>query len=762
MVSHVSEFALSNAKQVRLLLTEFESEVDIDTTSLSELTAYCIVRSSAFRELIALCGQKFPQYCLPADPIEKIAGAIIGQRISEDVPLLNELISGPFDADKLDYMPRDAYMCGVPAVTDIPRLIQKVRAVSVEGKHLPFELKQQLYDKEGRPAYTITGIAFSGARTIDELLLGRIFLFDKLYRHQKVRAVQSMVAAIFDNVRDFIAPIPSMAPYQMTDAELFHLTEHALAGMAGRGLTEEERKRARVACDLSTRLRERRLFVRAFAFGQNMPTDPYKADPDHWNGLLRAMADVKNPVRRNEFASKVVAELKRLLDVLREEGDVHEEFVEADVLEHVESYVRVDSPQGAPAPDDHPYLVTDNRVIRFKVEYAETMGWTEAYLTTRDISYVFTVEELAPYVFLAAEKMLRSEYGARVPKSMLSAARQSPDDIEGLKRRLVSLGYYEKDHGDLLPVPLRLQRLDAADVIDGVVMRLQGYEGPVRLGQPLGKLSLNQRDRVVDWLKQFDNDDDINSALEMVQKVRLVGRREVVVSLRNMFETDEGRRLLPGSVCPFGEPKDSSSIVTYYVSDLAEDFDLRTHLLHDALLLDRPLIFADDIIGSGRQSVTIVESWLGIDPTYDLHEERREPLSGDLLDRLREREMLFVYACGSPEGKALFQDRLNALGLNATVHVGITDLPQAFPPVAGEDDVTARFRERCAEIGREVLLSQGRPLEWVEGRKLGYGNEAFLVIFPYNTPAQTITCLWAEGVVEGRPWLALYRRRKKA
>lgn len=116
-------------------------------------------------------------------------------------------------------------------------------------------------------------------------------------------------------------------------------------------------------------------------------------------------------------------------------------------------------------------------------------------------------------------------------------------------------------------------------MIDGVVMRLQGYEGPVRLGQPLGKLSLNQRDRVVDWLKQFDNDDDIDSALQMVQKVRLVGRREVVVSLRNMFETDEGRRFLPGSVCPFGEPKDSSSIVTYYVSDLGEDFDLRTHLL---------------------------------------------------------------------------------------------------------------------------------------------------------------------------------------
>jgi deoxynucleoside triphosphate triphosphohydrolase SAMHD1 len=53
----------------------------------------------------------------------------------------------------------------------------------------------------------------SGERTLDELVFGQTLLFDKLYRHQKVRAAEAMVAAILDQIAAlsdsgaFLAPL---------------------------------------------------------------------------------------------------------------------------------------------------------------------------------------------------------------------------------------------------------------------------------------------------------------------------------------------------------------------------------------------------------------------------------------------------------------------------------------------------------------------------------------------------------------------------
>ena len=88
---------------------------------------------------------------LPAEPelAERLSNLIVGKSTHNSMPLLHELISGPFDADKLDYMLRDASMCGVPIVTDVDRLIQKVRAVRLDAHNLPRELAHVV--PEGSP-----------------------------------------------------------------------------------------------------------------------------------------------------------------------------------------------------------------------------------------------------------------------------------------------------------------------------------------------------------------------------------------------------------------------------------------------------------------------------------------------------------------------------------------------------------------------------------------------------------------------------------
>src|SRR5205814_1421508 len=108
---------------------------------------------------------------------------------------------------------------------------------------------------------------------------------------------------------------------------------------------------------------------------------------------------------------------------------------------------------------------------------AEAPGWTNAYLLTRDLGYVFTTSELAPYLFLAAERVFREQYAIRTPNSMYGYAKQDDGRIEGLKRTLDERGHYASAPADLRPPPERLRRGDVAGRLAALVERLVGYQG---------------------------------------------------------------------------------------------------------------------------------------------------------------------------------------------------------------------------------------------------------------------------------------------
>lgn len=109
---------------------------------------------------------------------------------------------------------------------------------------------------------------------------------------------------------------------------------------------------------------------------------------------------------------------------------------------------------------------------------------------------------------------------------------------------------------------------------------------------------------------------------------------------------------------------------------------------------------------------------------------------------------------------------MQGANLRCTVHVGMTDekLPRLCDLSFSESQVNeSEFCELCRRIGVSLLLNPGleHDEQWAQARSLGYGNRANLVIFPYNTPAQTLTCLWADGIYDGIPWTPLFPRRRK-
>jgi HD superfamily phosphohydrolase len=749
VMSHVSENALLNFRATRQLLRQFSKEVEREQRKVSELAAHDMIGSPAFADLLAHVQRVSGDHGLPAEAPSLMQRAIVGQQVTPSVPLLHELISGPFDADKLDYMTRDARMSGVPVVTDIARLVQKVRGRQLPTAKVPEEIQQSIPAQQ--ETCVVTGIALSGGRTLDELVFGQTLLFDKLYRHQKVRAAEAMVAAIFDQIAELASGGELLAPYALVDAELIHLDTRAVERLAGRALKDDEQGRAEVAVDIARRLQERRLFRSAYAFAQNMPLDPYRSDERHRSGLVALTRRARKPHDRGRLVDHIAAEVRTILSLLGDEA-----LLQAIPGDDLTPYIWVDPPNARTQSNEtvRAFLLSDGadgpHVMPFRDEYAETPGWSNAYLLTRDTGYVFTIDELALPVYLATEKVLRVQFGIRSPASMLPYAKQSSSVIAETKRKLSSAGYYEDAPYDIRPVPPAFSTAAFPSRLERVRAALEHYEGPVYEAQERKRSTVMSPARIQAFVQQFGTE-HADEALTMLQGLRVVGRERLVDAVGAFID---GRRDEFKSVVPLGEAKDSSAVTTYYAGDIAE---LTIRSLGDALRRGDGILFAEDFVGTGNQTISLLESLLGVPPSTDLHEEREEPLPDDLKALFKTRRLAIVFAAGTSVGASAVDAAAKQLGLNLEVK-----LQEELAPTAALVEGSP-FRLRCEEIGRQLLVDQhvGHDEAWADERTLGYGNKAFLVVFPYNTPTQTLTCLWKEGAVDGVEWVPLVPRRPK-
>jgi serine/threonine protein kinase len=95
--------------------------------------------------------------------------------------LARDIISGPIDADKLDYLVRDGMACGVPYGAGIDR-DRFLRALSVDVK------------ASGKFPRLALAYRVKGAAAVESVLLARYQLYGAVYWHHTFRCVQAMFA----------------------------------------------------------------------------------------------------------------------------------------------------------------------------------------------------------------------------------------------------------------------------------------------------------------------------------------------------------------------------------------------------------------------------------------------------------------------------------------------------------------------------------------------------------------------------------------
>ena len=109
---------------------------------------------------------------------------------------LQGLISGSIDLDKIDYLSRDARMCGVPYGTvDVDRLLSSLTLVEVE------------------PGRYEVGVQEKGISALESLLFAKYQMYRNVYWHHAVRSATCMFKrAVRIAVRRGSIPVPSPMP----------------------------------------------------------------------------------------------------------------------------------------------------------------------------------------------------------------------------------------------------------------------------------------------------------------------------------------------------------------------------------------------------------------------------------------------------------------------------------------------------------------------------------------------------------------------
>jgi uncharacterized protein len=161
------------------------------------------------------------------DAPERILDLIRGRSGSP----LQGLISGSLDLDKIDYLKRDAMMCGVPyGEIDVARLLHALVLVP-----------------DPRTGRLAVGIREKGLAALESLLFAKYQMYRNVYWHHAVRSATAMYKRL---VEDAVAAgaLDADALARYTDEGLLHALE-------GRGPTEGP--------DLLAAIRRRRLFKRA-------------------------------------------------------------------------------------------------------------------------------------------------------------------------------------------------------------------------------------------------------------------------------------------------------------------------------------------------------------------------------------------------------------------------------------------------------------------------------------------------------------------
>jgi HD superfamily phosphohydrolase len=374
--SHTSEQYFSSLDQ---MVATREANPIFAESGAGEVLSSLIVTSQPFQEFVEALNRTFALEVEPTFLRALITGTVAPQNI-----YLSELIHGPFDADKLDYMHRDGMFSGLKMHIDVDRLYASISV------------------KRAQNQTRLVG-SIAGTAPLTQIMFNKMLLFTGIYHHQKVRAVDCMLWAIFDLAvmrKAKLGGCKIAGP-----ADFLRLTDDQ---MLIPELTDDADIR-----ELILRIRNRRLWKRALVVARRtVPEAMYDTNEESdkqpfTDFVLLAGNEQRKIRRRRDLASKIWQEAGKPCKE-------HEVWLDVPKLPSMDEAMRM----WIQAPgQDQPETLGD---------FVPITKWVELYGSSKWQSHVFCPGDVCKKVSKAAVKVFKHEFGLE----MLTLAQ----DYAGIER----------------------------------------------------------------------------------------------------------------------------------------------------------------------------------------------------------------------------------------------------------------------------------------------------------------------------------------
>lgn len=366
----------------------------------SEILAYFIVTSPAFNRFWQKVVPLYPEKNLHYVSLDNMAKMIVGQPPKPQDRYLAQLINGPFDVDKLDYLPRDGYYTGLHLDIDVDRLLLTINLWKASA---------------GEPC--VLAIDFSGVSALEQLLFSKMVIFTSVYHHHKVRSSLHSLFRILDCImngtgikgvcladpafKDEMTGKPYPNPFKF-----LLLDDHDLLGVyvISESDPKAEHEYLRTLSRLIIDLKNRKFLKRA---------------------LVLSIGTLKEDGSASEFARLQDPENHYLVEQMRQEIAERSKQSIDDIVIDIPNPPRFDA-----IAREARIKLSEDRCVELE-EAFPTRGWVTGYATFKNRVYILCPEEVRDQVGYNAVNVLK-EHDIFVKPEALEQAKQTEDVVRSL------------------------------------------------------------------------------------------------------------------------------------------------------------------------------------------------------------------------------------------------------------------------------------------------------------------------------------------
>ena len=210
----------------------------ITNHSHEEYTAKIILGNTELNAILRNVSEKLPQDIV----------SIIQHTHENDI--LNQIVSGQLDADRMDYLLRDSYFTATSyGQFDLERILRTMRVRKTA---------------EGRKVIVVK---YTGIHSVEDYIMARYQMYWQVYYHPVARSYEAVFIQLFNRLKDIFKVdkdyfedmkvlIPFLEKSEVSVDEYFKLDENSLLYCCALIQDKEDK----IAADLAKRLQNRKLF----------------------------------------------------------------------------------------------------------------------------------------------------------------------------------------------------------------------------------------------------------------------------------------------------------------------------------------------------------------------------------------------------------------------------------------------------------------------------------------------------------------------